>query len=455
MTLFCQAKPSQTKPIAALSDRLRRHGAGLALCLLTGWALFGHGVSAAEPEPIVEARFDLRHLIALAIKSHPSIAAKRAEHGATQAEVETARWQYYPTPSVQLRQEKWGTAIVLAVQQPLWAGGRIDAGLGAAQSRENAASDAIADAQYTLALKLTAAYQSWMQAHGRGEALARGVALLSNYADSVDRRIQGGATGDIDRELVAARLAQTQGDLVAARAAERSALAQLSQMVGQALRVEQLAAGVKDPGVLADPIPTLDELIDQAVSRSASLRRLDADIATARQEITQKRAVLWPTLNLRAEHQRNDGAAPASGLPASDSRLLLVLDYTPGAGLAAVSNIDAATARLGGLQNNREAARRDLIEKISADFEEHHSSHSRAQDLRRTLRASAKVLASYDRLFVAGRRAWLDVINAARELTQVEMSIADVDALRLASRQRLQLHASEFPRLPMRTTGER
>ena len=55
------------------------------------------------------------------------------------------------------------------------------------------------------------------------------------------------------------------------------------------------------------------------------------------------------------------------------------------------------------------------------------------------------VLASYDRLFVAGKRNWLDVLNAARELTQVETSLADVEALVVASYYRLRLHGGELP----------
>lgn len=397
-----------------------------------------HGGRCRPPPP---PALTLDRLIASAVGSHPSVAAARAEFGAAQAEVGAARSQYYPTPSVQLLQDKGETATVLTVQQPLWAGGRLDAGLDAAQSRANASQVSVNDAQYTLALRVTAAWAAWMQAHGRGEALGEGAALLRVYAESVSRRIEGGVSAEVDRELVAARLAQTQGDLAAARSAERSALARLAQMVGRSLRPEDLATD-EASGAAEIPLPGLDALVAQAVARSAALKRLEADIETARHETGQRRAALWPTLNLRAQHQRND--ATATGVATNDSRIMLALEYAPGAGTSAGANIVAAEARQNALREKLDAARRDLTETIAADYEDLLSSLDRKREFQRTLKASAEVLASYDRLFIAGKRGWLDVINATRELIQARTALADVEAQQAAARARLRLHLGEM-----------
>lgn len=405
-----------------------------------GLLVFAHGACAAEAVVGQHRGLGLDQLIALSIRNHPSIAAARAELGAAQAEVGAARSQYYPTPSVQLLQDKGEAATVLTVQQPLWAGGRIDAGLDAAQSRANASQVSVNDAQYKLALRITAAWAAWMQAHGRGEALGEGVTLLKVYAESVGRRIEGGASAEVDRELVAARLAQTQGDLAAARSAERSALARLAQMTGQFLRPEDLAT--EGASAAETTLPGLDALIAQAIARSAALKRLEADIETARHETGQRRAALWPTLNLRAQHQRND--ASSTGVTANDSRIMLALEYAPGAGTSAGANIDAAEARSNALREKLDAARRDLTETIAADYEDLLASRDRKREFQRTIKASAEVLASYDRLFVAGRRNWLDVINAARELIQAQTALADVEAQQAAARARLRLHLGEM-----------
>ena len=409
------------------------------------------GAAISSPR---NAALSLDQFITLAIQTHPSVAGKRAGLNAAEAEIQAAQYQYYPTPSLQLRQTRGERATVLALQQPLWAGGRIDAGLDAASARAVAASAAITEAQTALALRVTSAWQAWYQAKQRSVALVDGIEQLQTYAQSAARRIQAGAAGDGDRALVDARLAQTQGDLAAARAAERSALAQLSQMVGQTLRSQDLQnpphlAPTTAPATTATPTPTptpeplaLEALLTQALKVSPALHRARAEIDSASHEITQKRAAQWPTLNLRAEHQRGNGAT--STLLPNETRLLLLLDYSPGAGLSAGANADAASARLIGLQDNLDATQRDVIEKVSADFEEHQSSLSRLADLQRTLKANAEVLASYERLFIAGKRGWLEVLNAARELTQAQTAFADVQALRQASATRLRLHAGEL-----------
>jgi len=401
--------------------------------------LVTHAVHAAEPVAGQPHGIGLAQLIAQAIKNHPSVAVAHAQLGAARAEVDTARAQYYPTPSVQVLQDQGRTSTVLALQQPLWAGGRIEAGLAAANSRSNAAQVDIEAAQYALALRVTGAWAAWVQAHGRGEVLDKGVTLLNVYSQSVARRIAGGISGNVDLALVSARVAQTQGDLDAARSAQRNALARLVQLTGQPLRPQDLATALATDDN-DTTVPRLDALLSHGVMRSAALKRQEADIQTAQHEIKQSRAVLWPTLSLRAQHQHNE----ATGLNTNDNRVMLVLDYTPGAGLSAGANINAAQARWLALHENLEAARRDLIETITADFEDHQASSERARSMQRTINSNAEVLASYDRLFVAGKQSWLDVMNAARELIQAQTTLIDVAAQRIAARARLRLHAGEM-----------
>lgn len=417
------------------------------IMLDTGAALAQPLAAGAGGQP--KAALSLEQFITLAVQAHPSVAGKRAGLSAAEAEVQAARQQYYPTPSLQLRRNFNESGTVFALQQPLWAGGRLDAGLNAASARSNAAGAAIDEAQTALALRATSAWQAWQQARGRQAAGVAGIDMLGRYAQSAARRISAGAAGDVDRALVDARLALSQADLAAARAAERSSLAQLSQILGQPLRSQDLmdlAPGASEginPVFPGDRADSLEALIAQALKVSPGLHRARAEIESAGHEVTQKRAALWPTLNLRAEHQRSNGAN-AVLLP-NATRLLLVLDYSPGAGLSAGANADAAGARLIGLQDNLETARRDLIEKVSADFEEHQSSTSRLVDLQRTVQANTEVLGSYERLFIAGKRGWFEVLNAARELTQAQTALADVHALHLASGTRLRVHAGELP----------
>lgn len=381
------------------------------------------------------SRYGIEDILLLSIREHPEVAARRADLAAAQAGEGAARWQYFPALSVQHQQKDQGdNATVVALQQPLWAAGRIDAGLDAASSRVRSADSAIDESQYLLALRALSAWQAWLVAHKRGRILERGVALLGFYGDSVAGRIRSGISPAVDGELVAARITQLRGDMAAAHATERAALAQLSQIAGRSLTPDQLKRSAS-----TGELPAFDRLAKQAQARSAGLKRAEAEVEAAQHDVVQQRAALWPTVGLRAEYQHGD-----STLPGNSARVMVVFDYAPGAGLSARAAVDAAAARAVGLRDSLEVARRDIVARVAADYEEWQASRNRLDDAGRTVAAAVEVLVSYDRLFIAGKRSWLDVLNAARELTQAEGARAEVEVLQAATYHRLRLHAGEF-----------
>ena len=58
---------------------------------------------------------------------------------------------------------------------------------------------------------------------------------------------------------------------------------------------------------------------------------------------------------------------------------------------------------------------------------------------------SEKVLESYQRQFQAGRKSWLDLLNAVRELAQNEYALADAKAGMVSAMNRLQIRMGQDP----------
>jgi adhesin transport system outer membrane protein len=58
------------------------------------------------------------------------------------------------------------------------------------------------------------------------------------------------------------------------------------------------------------------------------------------------------------------------------------------------------------------------------------------------LQAAGEVSTSYDRQFLAGRKSWLDVMNAARELAQTATQLAEVQATQVVATWRLVIYTS-------------
>jgi adhesin transport system outer membrane protein len=397
------------------------------------WAQAAPQAAVATPS----SQLTLDELLRMAVESHPSIEAKHAAVSEARATWDAARLQRWPTPSVQTTQGQGttgGRTTVLSLQQPLWTGGRLTAGEDSALARTRSASMAVIEAQQSLGFTVVGAYQALVQARGRGVALGRLLARLEQYRASMQRRVDSGASAAVELELIAARLSSTEGQRNAARFAEVAAVAQLSELAGQPISSDRIAVVVETP-----VLPELDDLLERAQMYSPTLRRLGRDVEQAQSDTAAKTAEQWPTVALVA--QRN----LVHGVPytVSSSTVGLQLQYVPGAGFSTLAAARAAAAQTESLRATREAARSELITKLHAEYQDLGSALARRLDMVANIKANAAVLASYERLFVAGKRSWLEVMNAAREVSDSELALADIEAQMVAGRYRLALYAAE------------
>ena len=398
----------------------------IGIVLATALLLLGSGAGAQS--------LTLEQIVRQALATSPAIRSKRASAGAAKADLEGAVWQRYATPSLEANRDNDGVrTTLLRVQQPLWAGGRIDAGIDAATAREQAAQSAIEEARQDTVLKIIAAYVEATRQQANQETLARGVAQHEELLALIGRRVAQDASPRVDQDLAQSRLYEASNELSTIRQALANALAQLRELAG--MPVQQVAPLGQD-GSLAQPDSA--QLLAQALARSPTLRRLEFEAAAAQAEVELRRASYKPQLSLRLENARSSG--PLNGVPAySTSRVLLVLEAQTGAGLSALSGLDAALARQDAAQQQREAAVRDLRERLSVDCNEWQFAQERLDNARRASAVASEVHASYTRQYTAGKKGWLDVLNAVRESTQSDMAAANASAQASAAALRLQV----------------
>ena len=94
--------------------------------------------------PLTSAGQVLERLMALALASHPSAQSQRAQLQSAQSGLDSARWQFYPTPSIAVEQAHTASTdpsyrgdnrvATLRLQQPLYTGGRLSAGMDKAKA---------------------------------------------------------------------------------------------------------------------------------------------------------------------------------------------------------------------------------------------------------------------------------------------------------------------------------
>jgi adhesin transport system outer membrane protein len=365
--------------------------------------------------------------------SHPALQGKRSAQAAARAEQDGAEWQRYPALSVESAQANSGNSGLVRIEQPLWTGGRITAGINAASSRVEAAGAALGEEKLNLSLRVIAAYSEAIRQKNRQQHAARGVAEHEKLLGMIRRRVGHDVSSLTDQRLAESRMYQATNDQSVATQALNNSLAQLTQLVGKSVA----EISTLEPGVLGAPAD-LETILTMALSYSPVLRRLAYEEEAATADIAYKRSAYMPQLVFRME--RNMGQT-------NDSRAMLVLLAQPGAGLSAMSGADAAIAKREAVRMAREAAKRDTRERVSLDWNEWTAARLRLENASQSGNMSNEVFESYARQYVIGRKTWSDVLNAVRETTQAQFALEDARAQSIAAGLRLSAQAGTLKQL--------
>ncbi|NCF44566.1 MAG: TolC family protein [Proteobacteria bacterium] len=388
------------------------------------------------------AAIPLRYLLDAALKTHPLVAAGRAQlRGANQG-LKSARWQFFPTPGASYQRafaddfdrnfQGDKDTTVLFVEQPLWTGGRLRGGMALARADVKVSEAALEESQRELALRVVQAYGEWLAAWLQNRTLSTSASRHQGLFERVDRRLAGGVSTGSDLELASGRLHLVKADKAAAVAREISAVAVLIELTGESLASHLMAPARNEfpPELPASELA----LIEQALRASPSIKRADAEVLSARAEIKTRRAQIHPDVFLRFERQINDlqfaGQDP-------NSRVLVGVRSQLGAGLSSFSGVAQARESFAAALAFRRSAELTLREQIRADLALLDSFELRMPALQEAARTATQVYESYQRQFLTGRKSWLDVMNSARDLQQAQLQLADITAEQLTLSWRL------------------
>ncbi len=386
----------------------------------------------------------LEQLIAAALATHPAARSQSLLLESTEAGLAGARWQFYPTPSMTVERaaasssdipyQGDGTVTTLRLQQPLWTGGRLTASLQKAQANVSFSQAALDDVRLQLALRVVQSYSDWLGAHLKIVANEKSLASHWRLHAQVKRRIEAGASSSSDLTLAVARREALASDLAFLHAQQDIALARLEQLLGRPLAPADLGAPAAPPHPIDLKLP---KLLDQVRTTHPAVQKARAQAEAQAAAADERRADLSPEVFVRAERQRGNYALRNAP---TENRLFIGVSSRFGAGLSTLSNVEAARAQYQAALEEIEVQGRAVSEQVLTDYALATSSESRLAALQSALSANEEISQSYDRQFLAGRKTWLDVMNAARELTQTELQLADTQSTRVLATWRLALH---------------
>src|SRR5438067_8562122 len=299
-----------------------------ALALLLASAAF-----AQPPASAPTATLSLRQAVAEAVLRNPN--RVRAAHEVTAAgyERDAAEWGRFPTVSVDAGASNNSRSIAptstVRVEQPLWAGGRIDGQIDSARAQVSAAGLAELDTRRRLAEETAVAYVGWMDAAARVEIARESAGALADLVKYVRRRETEGLASLADVSIGRARYSSALALVEELSGAQEQARAQL-----EALMLSRIERGLP---VTVPAVPERSAADTEAayVANSQLVAQRRAEVESARAQAIVRRAALFPKLALRFEHltYQNPGGLP----PSNDSRAPPVLQVTPDPGAASYS----------------------------------------------------------------------------------------------------------------------
>ncbi|MFC0821175.1 TolC family protein [Moraxella marmotae] len=399
---------------------------------------------AASVLPVAHADVNplqVNQLISLAVQTHPLVGAAVADRQAAAEGVTAAKLGYLPTPSLSSQyNDNDGNVTRFAINQPLWTGGKLTADVNRAINDDKAANAKIMERQNEVAKNTIDVWQSYIYALSLQELYANNLQQLAEFEAMMKRRVAQGVSAKIELDLITNRILQDQNSLQGAIEQQRIAEARLQQMIGvpvgmpSNVNIAEMAKQVKAQS------QNYGELAFSEVSENhPSIIRQRFEIEAARYEVKSQRASQMPTVYVQYQNDYNHRNHRF------EDNFTVGVSYNPGAGFSNIALARASESRVQSLIQSQEASRRSVMENIQTQYQQFVSARDQELSLTAAVAGAQIVLNSYRRQFIAGRKSWLEVLNAVREQSQYEQQLRQVQAQMVANFYKLQVDFALMP----------
>lgn len=387
----------------------------MTYCTVIKGCVASVGLALLWPTMTLATELRLSDALNLAASIHPAVKAKQAELLAAQGDLETAKWSRYPTVSTEATTAGGRPQGALLVQQPLWAGGKIDAQNRLAQANVTLVQAGLQEARNSLMQQTATQFFEVLRWRERVSAAQKNEAEHHKLMALIQRRVGSEVSPMADQVLANARLQQAVSERLQFQRSLQTAELALQQLVGEPHKV------LRPPQKLGWQTQGEGPAIDAAKSSSAELLRLRTQQQVSQAQIDMAEAAVYPTLALA--HRRALGASDSGTDP---SRTYLALQFSPGPGLSARSAVAAARSRLENSLQNAVVYERQLEQQVRTALADLEALSQQVEPAQQLVTATEDVVASYLRQYQIGKKNWLDVLNAVRESTQATYSAVDV-----------------------------
>lgn len=391
----------------------------------------------------------LEVLLLDAVRQNPSVTAAAAESRAAESDKKAAKAEWLPSLTARNEIRKTGGTGVLQLDQPVWTFGRISANVRQADANLSASHAVTEQTKYDIALRAVSAWESYVTASLQAEAISSYIRELGDFNGMMSRRVAQGVSARIELELVRSRLEQAQVELDGAETTRRMAIARLAQLTGRPFDITQRA----DAGNVEQLLARAEQFDDLSAERLVdasnaypSVRVAEYKALAAEEASKAAKASRYPSVYLRGVREFGPGRIEAN------NGVAIGVQYNLSASQS-VYGWRGYEARAEGAKLKIEGERRLVVENLQTELQTLMGAKSRAKSLAAARIGAEAVKQSYARQFIAGRKSWLEVLNALRESELNEVSIRAAQVNTVAAYYRLQLLLGQLP-WQQTTTGD-
>jgi adhesin transport system outer membrane protein len=355
-------------------------------------------------------------LLEAALVKHPSVLQARSQAQAAGFELEATRWSRFPTLSSELRTDQGTNLSVAKLEQPVWTAGKISSRIGLSEANLRVAEAGVLEAETTAMNQVATAFYEVLRLQDRFNSAQANTLEHERLLSLIERRAKAEITPQADVTLAQARLHQAISERIQIKRQLDASLSTLANWTGP------LPGPLRTPqSIRLQASSSVEQAQDKAFAFSAQRKRLLAQLDSAQAQIKVSQSQIYPSLIAGYQHSWG-GQVPAA---TDRGQAYLSMQFQSGAGLSALSGVQAAVARQAAAQQELETLERQLSAQISTAITELQALQAQIEPANALQLGTTDIVESYLRQYQVGRKNWLDVLNAQREKTQALFSLAD------------------------------
>jgi len=382
------------------------------------FVLFLNTTIVNASDKFCDTKFD--ELLFKGLNSHPSIIVSKKLILGADLQLSSAKWGYYPTPTVDIARSSNNTRTTFRLDQPLWAGGKIDAIRDKARSQKNEATYVHAESQFQLIEDYLNTLQKYLQAQDKIDIMQNGVTQLESIMQTIDRMIAAGELSMADKNLLNTRISDIHSSLEITQAEFDVAKIQFEILTGY--KIDCNISFNRSP-IFSENI-NIELLVDEALNFHPSLKILNSKIEVAKSDVDSAESTLWPTLKLRGEHRK--GALYDGDSATEENLVYLVLEMSTGAGASALSNIERSKINVLKVKNQKLSKEKEVLDGLMNNYTRFIAVKNNIDILTNDIKIAEKVFKSNKRMFFLQQKKWIEVVNALSALNKKKISKAQL-----------------------------